>query len=501
MARKPNPGQDNGVWGEVLNQYLDVVHNTDGSLKDKSINLATLNATTPTYGQVLSTDGTTLTWTTSTGSGSVPDASTTTKGIVRLAGDLAGTAASPTVPRLATKANLASPTFTGTVTVPTPTNGTDAVTKTYVDTAASSKLSNITGLVTAGTNVTVTGSGTSGSPYQVSSTGSGSATDATTSTKGIVQLAGDLAGTAASPTVPGLVGKADASALTAHASNISNPHGVTKTQVGLGNVDNTSDVNKPVSTATTTSLNLKANLASPTFTGVVTVPTPTNGTDATTKTYVDTATSSKLSNITGLVTAGTNVTVSGSGTSGSPFQINSTGGGSVTDATTSAKGIVQLAGDLAGTAASPTVPGLAGKATDTAVVHNTGVETVAGVKTFSSSPVVPTPTTSTQAANKSYVDGAVSAASGGQTAVAKTANYTAVAGDFVIGNATTSGFTVTLPAPTNGARISVKKIDSSVNGILVIPPSGQIEGNASIVVNTQYQSQDFFSDDTNWYRV
>lgn len=44
------------------------------------------------------------------------------------------------------------------------------------------------------------------------------------------------------------------------------------------------------------------------------------------------------------------------------------------------------------------------KAADTAVVHNTGTETIAGIKTFSSSPVVPTPTTSGQAANKGYVD-------------------------------------------------------------------------------------------------
>lgn len=44
---------------------------------------------------------------------------------------------------------------------------------------------------------------------------------------------------------------------------------VTKADVGLGNVDNTSDVNKPVSTAQQTALNLKANLASPTFTGTV----------------------------------------------------------------------------------------------------------------------------------------------------------------------------------------------------------------------------------------
>ena len=42
-----------------------------------------------------------------------------------------------------------------------------------------------------------------------------------------------------------------------------------KGDVGLGNVDNTSDVNKPVSTAQQNALNLKANLASPTFTGTV----------------------------------------------------------------------------------------------------------------------------------------------------------------------------------------------------------------------------------------
>ena len=42
-----------------------------------------------------------------------------------------------------------------------------------------------------------------------------------------------------------------------------------KADVGLGNVDNTSDANKPVSTAQQTALNLKAPLASPTFTGTV----------------------------------------------------------------------------------------------------------------------------------------------------------------------------------------------------------------------------------------
>ena len=45
----------------------------------------------------------------------------------------------------------------------------------------------------------------------------------------------------------------------AHKASTANPHGVTKAQVGLGNVDNTSDANKPVSTAQQTALNLKAS--------------------------------------------------------------------------------------------------------------------------------------------------------------------------------------------------------------------------------------------------
>ena len=45
-----------------------------------------------------------------------------------------------------------------------------------------------------------------------------------------------------------------------------------KGDVGLGNVDNTADSAKPVSTAQQTALDLKSNLASPTFTGTVTTP-------------------------------------------------------------------------------------------------------------------------------------------------------------------------------------------------------------------------------------
>lgn len=45
--------------------------------------------------------------------------------------------------------------------------------------------------------------------------------------------------------------------LSTHTSNTNNPHSVTKSQIGLGNVDNTSDADKPISTLTQTALNGK----------------------------------------------------------------------------------------------------------------------------------------------------------------------------------------------------------------------------------------------------
>lgn len=97
------------------------------------------------------------------GGGSAPDADATTKGLVQLAGDLSGTAASPTVPGLATK-------------VPTSR--------------------------TISTTAPLTGGGDLSADRTIAISG------ATTGAVGVVQLAGDLGGTATSPTVPGLAGKA-----------------------------------------------------------------------------------------------------------------------------------------------------------------------------------------------------------------------------------------------------------------------------------------------------
>lgn len=56
---------------------------------------------------------------------------------------------------------------------------------------------------------------------------------------------------------------------------------LSKADVGLDNVDNTSDVDKPISTEQQSALNLKANLASPALTGTPSAPTATVGTSTT----------------------------------------------------------------------------------------------------------------------------------------------------------------------------------------------------------------------------
>ncbi len=58
------------------------------------------------------------------------------------------------------------------------------------------------------------------------------------------------------------------------------------------------------------------------------------------------------------------------------------------------------------------ITALSSKADDSAVVHNTGNETVAGIKTFSSSPVIPDAIASNQPASKGQLDAATNALSG-----------------------------------------------------------------------------------------
>jgi hypothetical protein len=95
---------------------------------------------------------------------------------------------------------------------------------------------------------------------------SGTTPDATTVLKGKLKLSGDLAGTADLPTVPGLATKEPTitpGTTAQYWRGDKTWQTLDKSSVGLGNVDNTSDINKPISTATQTALNGKESTITP----------------------------------------------------------------------------------------------------------------------------------------------------------------------------------------------------------------------------------------------
>lgn len=105
MTRLPIPDGDPGVWDDLLNDFLTVEHNSDGTLRNVSRPAEVAAKYTKPAGGIpksdLSTEVRVLL--TAAATGNAPDASSSTKGLIKLAGDLAGTADSPTVPGLANK--------------------------------------------------------------------------------------------------------------------------------------------------------------------------------------------------------------------------------------------------------------------------------------------------------------------------------------------------------------------------------------------------------------
>ncbi len=244
MARLPIPGNDAGSWGDILNEYLQVEHHSDGTLK-KSADIA--KAKTDAQNALAAAQN----------AQSSADDALTTADNAQSAANAAQTSVSNRIP---TSYLDTDPLLSANSDVKL---ATQKAVKAYIDEAV-----------------------TSGAP------------DATASTKGKIRLAGDLSGTADVPTVPALNNKlnkagdtmtgkltlpsiqitggtpiTDYVLMTDNVGNgtwkpipsapvisVNSKQGevvLSKNDIGLSDVNNTSDINKPISTATQAALNAK----------------------------------------------------------------------------------------------------------------------------------------------------------------------------------------------------------------------------------------------------
>lgn len=117
MTRLPLPGSDDGIWGNLLNDFLSVEHNANGTLKSTGSLGAKADDSTVVHNSgnepiggvktfssspivptpTLGSQAATKTYVDSTVSAGAPDASISTKGVLQLTGDLTGTATSPAI--------------------------------------------------------------------------------------------------------------------------------------------------------------------------------------------------------------------------------------------------------------------------------------------------------------------------------------------------------------------------------------------------------------------
>ena len=192
---------------------------------------------------------------------------------------------------IALKADIASPTFTGTPAAPTAsagTNTTQLATTAYVTAAVAALIDSAPGAINtlnelaaalgddANFSTTITNS--------IAAVQSDVNQNETDSDAAEAALSGRLDTLEADPTTATAVAlKLDASAVSTFGGTLVDDAdaAAARTTLGLGNVDNTTDAGKPVSTAAQTALDLKADLAGPALTGAPTVPTASAGTNTT----------------------------------------------------------------------------------------------------------------------------------------------------------------------------------------------------------------------------
>lgn len=211
----------------------------------------------------------------------------------------------------------------------------------------------------------------------------------------------------------------------------------TKAQVGLGNVDNTSDANKPISTATGTAIGLKADT-----------------------TYVNTELNKKATSVD---------LVAHTGSRANPHVVTKAqvGLGSVDNTTDAGKPV-----------SNATQTALNLKANDSAVVHKSGTETITGVKNFTNSVNIGTTSVPNQLSVKGslIVDGDIIQNGGSyetQVETIRSTNDKVVLRDGAVGGlgvGQTAGFVFTKYDGTNNGELSV---DSS--GTARVGDAGELQ--------------------------
>ena len=347
------------------------------------------------------------------------DASSSTKGKLKLSGDLGGTADAPTVPGLALKANSSD---------------------VNASLALKEDASNKSTATSLGTSDALYPSQKAVKTYVDAQVASATIADADGSTKGKIQLAGDLAGTAAAPTVPGLALKANASDVTSGLALKANSADVTSSLALKANA-----------TDMTTALALKANSADVTSSLAL----KANSTDVNTSLALKEDAANKAMSRT-LGDNNSSDIAYPTQKAVKTYVDNQVASATIADATVTTAGKLKLAGDLGGIASAPTVPGLALKANSSDVntalalkedLSNKSTATDLGALS-SSDNVYPS-----QKAVKTYVDNQVASATI-TDATASTAGKLKLAGDL--------GGTANLPTISTGAITSTKILDGTI---------------------------------------
>lgn len=238
MARLPTPGQDSGTWGAVLNEFLTQAHTSQGILKSDSVGSAQIQANAVTSVQLADNS---------------VDAAIIADGSITEAQLDSG---------VQTKLNAAA---VGGVSTVNSRSGAVTLTKSDVD------LANVDNTSDASKPV---------SSAMLTALNAKAATSHTHAVSDVANLQTTLDGKAATShthavsDTTGLQTALDGKAATSHthtASQISDSTttgrsvltaadaAAARTAVGLGNVNNTSDASKPISTAVQTALDGKLN--------------------------------------------------------------------------------------------------------------------------------------------------------------------------------------------------------------------------------------------------